>query len=86
MGRYVLWDALFKAGRPNKLPPPDEGVLSGEAARANLSCHSVVDLRDPKTISALNLTKCRACHDALARAREQAKAEALLQARTRKSG
>ena len=75
MSRYVLWDAHFPTGRPNKLAVPSEGVLSG-AALQNLSCHSIVDLRDPKTVDALNLTRCRACFDALTRAKNEAIAAA----------
>lgn len=87
MSRYVLWDAHFPTGRPNKLALPSEGVLSGAAALANLTCHSMVDLRDPRTVSALNLTGCRACFDALSRAKAEAKADAAAKgARTPRTG
>ena len=71
MSRYLMWDARFKtaADKPNKEPRPGERVLAGEAAQANQSCHSVVDLRDPRTIAALNLSTCAACHQVVLAAR-----------------
>jgi hypothetical protein len=65
MERYVLWDALIAGRQPNgQQPLLTERVLRG-AAVANLTCDSMVDLRDTHSINALNLTSCRACFDAI---------------------
>ena len=67
MSRYLMFDARFASAdaKPNKEPRPGERALTGEVARTNRSCHSVVDLRDPPTIAALYLSECAACHAAL---------------------
>ena len=71
--RYVMWDPIFAntTDRPHKMPSPGEALLVGEAARTDLGCQRLVDLRNLKTVASLNLTKCQACFDAVQQAKVQ---------------
>ena len=65
--RYTMWYPKFQNERvvPTKASSlePGQGVLAGEAAKGNATCQSLVDLRHPTTIAALDLKKCKACFD-----------------------
>ena len=61
-------ESSILAGMPKS---PFRGASSGEAARTDLGCQRLVDLRNLKTVASLNLTKCQACFDAVQQAKVQ---------------
>ena len=69
--RYTMWRPHFinvnvePATTYSREPSQPSGWpvrgLAGEDARANATCQSLIDMRNPATVAALNLTRCATC-------------------------
>lgn len=68
--RYRIWATGYRRPRASA-----ETTLVGEAAVANFSCASTVDLRNGNTIVALNMSECLQCSADVRNASARAKAK-----------